>query len=121
MTAGTINVGRPRTSVLDSARDRLSAWMRRRSSTPHAAHRPPVGADLVQAATDELARDPHVLSVECRRTHVQGVQTVEILVAPADPHDTAAATRACEQMAHLITPLTLQEGLDVRFRLAAAS
>jgi hypothetical protein len=120
MTAGTINVGRPRTSVLDSARVRLSAWMRRRSSTPSATDRPPVGADLVRAATDELTRDPHVRSVECRRIDVQGVQTVEILVAPADPQNAAAATRACEQMAHLITPLTHQEGLDVRFRLATA-
>jgi hypothetical protein len=119
MTAGTINVGRPGSSVLDSARVRLSAWMRRRS-TPHATDRPPVGADLVRAATDELARDPHVLSVECRRVDVQGVQTVEILVAPADPENVAAATRACQQLEHLITPLTHQEGLDVRFRLAAA-
>jgi hypothetical protein len=119
MTVGAVNVTRNTTSVLDAARTRLASWRRRDRVVPQEGHRPPAGVDLVDAATDELARDPHVRSVDCKRVDVSGASAVEILVVPADADCISGARSACEQMAHLISPLTQQEGLDVRFRLAA--
>ncbi|MDQ4085874.1 MAG: hypothetical protein M3165_08670 [Actinomycetota bacterium] len=105
---------------MESAWTRLFAW-RRRSHARAEVHRLPAAAHLVTAAIDELARDPHVREVDCNDVHVDGRDAIEVRVVPARPDCVRGATSACEQMAHLIEPLTRQEGLDVRFRLAAPS
>jgi hypothetical protein len=117
MTVGAINPTGPDGSVLNSARAFLVGWMRSSTRQTREDDRPPQGMDLVNAAADELARDRHIQSVQCRHVETNGRPGMELVVVPSHPELASQAARSCGQMAALVTPVTEQEHLPVRFHV----
>lgn len=116
MTVGLINHTGPGASFLSSARALMTSWLPSGRHAPE-RHRPPHGMELAKAAADELARDPYIQSVRCR--HVDGAEGpgMEFVVVPARPDFASQVARSCAQIAALVTPVTQQESLDVRFHV----
>lgn len=117
MTVGVINHTGPGASLFNSARAFIASWMPSGARRARDGHRPPRGMDLVAAVADELARDPYVQSVQCRHVHGEGGPCMEFVVVPARADFASHVSRSCAQMAALVTPVTQQESLAVRFHV----